>query len=232
MNTLVLLPGMDGTGRLFAPLIEQLGGAVRTRVVAYDNTRAASYEALADRLRQHLPRDAGVLLAESFSGPVAWRLALAPPPGLKGVIFAASFIEPPRPRLLSLARRLPLGLLARAPLPGVWARALLLGRDAPRTLIETFTSVLHSVPPRVLEARLNNVAALEAVSTRAALPCLYIQARGDRLVPASSLAVFRRMADNLCVRKVQGPHFVLQARAQACARIIEDAMGRWGESVP
>ncbi len=227
MLTLVLLPGMDGTGRLFAPLLEQLGGAVRTQVMAYDNTRGASYEALVDRVRRNLPRNGCVLLAESFAGPVAWQLAVDPPPGLKGVIFAASFIEPPRPRLLRIAHRLGLGRLARAPWPGVWVRALLLGRDAPRALIETFTSVLRSVPPSVLEARLKNIATLDSVSTRAVLPCVYIRAGADRLVPPSSLAVFRRMSDKLSVHEVEGPHFILQANPDACARIIRDALGRW-----
>lgn len=44
--TLVLLPGMDGTGQLFAPLLAKLPVSMRTKVVAYTGDQTLGYEEL------------------------------------------------------------------------------------------------------------------------------------------------------------------------------------------
>lgn len=62
---LVLLPGMDGTGRLFAPFVEALGGALETRVVRYPPRAALDYAALEPIARAAMPSDRPfVLLGE------------------------------------------------------------------------------------------------------------------------------------------------------------------------
>lgn len=61
MTTLVLLPGMDGTGLLFAPLIEALSGRFPIEVVKYPLAAPAGYADLEQfaarpRVRTPFPR--------------------------------------------------------------------------------------------------------------------------------------------------------------------------------
>jgi hypothetical protein len=54
---LVLLPGMDGTGVLFAPFIAALGPGYRVIVVTYPTHEPLGYEALLPIARAVLPED-------------------------------------------------------------------------------------------------------------------------------------------------------------------------------
>ena len=88
--TLVLLPGLDGTGRLFDDFIAALGPDVDAIIASYPTDQALGYAKLEPIARSFLPADRPFfLLAESFSGPLGVAIAAAPPPGLMGLILAA-----------------------------------------------------------------------------------------------------------------------------------------------
>ena len=75
-----------------------------------------------------------VLLAESFSGPIAIRVAADPPPGLAGVILCGTFAKNPFPWLRpvrALAVRVPFKSLPR------WLRAPLLWVDSTADEVST-----------------------------------------------------------------------------------------------
>lgn len=94
---LVLLPGMDGTGELFAPLLGALPPD-RASVVAYPRDVVLSYDELVAFVVQRLPvEEPFVLVAESFSGPIAVRVAAQHPAGLRGVVLCANFVVGPLP---------------------------------------------------------------------------------------------------------------------------------------
>ncbi len=77
--TLVLLPGLDGTGILFTPLVVALGNGRRVIVVTYPTSeKAQTYAKLHEVAGAALPPSGPlVLLGESFSGPLAISLAAA-----------------------------------------------------------------------------------------------------------------------------------------------------------
>lgn len=52
---LVLLPGLDGSGLLFEPLLRALGGSLPVRVLAYPAQLAGDYDTLAAWVRTQLP---------------------------------------------------------------------------------------------------------------------------------------------------------------------------------
>ena len=90
--TVVLLPGMDGTGQLFAPFLAELPSSWRSQVVTYPTDSPLDYAELAPRVRAACPSTGEFLVvAESFSGPLAILLAASNPPGLTGVVLVASF---------------------------------------------------------------------------------------------------------------------------------------------
>ena len=87
---LVLIPGLDGTGDLFAPFVAALG-EVDTQVISYPPDRAMDYAEHEAHVRSLLPREGEyVLLAESFSGPVGIAIAASNPAGLRGLILCCS----------------------------------------------------------------------------------------------------------------------------------------------
>lgn len=67
---LVLLPGMDGTGLLFEPIVAALAPEVQSIVVTYPDETAQLCAARTDRTSGSTNRPT-IRLGESFSGPIA-----------------------------------------------------------------------------------------------------------------------------------------------------------------
>jgi pimeloyl-[acyl-carrier protein] methyl ester esterase len=146
--SLVLLPGLDGTGDLFQPLLRELPDELEPIVVSYPVHKFLDYSALRDLALQHVPAGRPfVLLGESFSGPVAVLAAAARPEGLLGVILCASFVSAPRPRAkfaLPLLRLLSLHLAART-----LGRYMVMGRFKAAGVADSMLAALANVPEKV-----------------------------------------------------------------------------------
>lgn len=221
---LLLLPGMDGTGRLFAPLVDHLPASIDPRVIAYPVDALLAYDALLDHLRPLLPqRGPWYLLGESFSGPLALRLAAARPPGLAGVILAATFVTPP----LALPRwlhRLAVPALFSAPLMRLGARALGVHRLAPELRAE-FHAASAAVAPAVLACRARATLGVDLRSlagSLADLPILALAARHDRVIDRRRTAEILALLPHADLRWFDAPHLLLQSRpAETAAAILE-----------
>lgn len=215
--TVVLLPGLDGTGDQFAPLVAALAPEVPTVVVRYPDA-PLDYEAHQQIAASALPLDRRyIVLGESFSGPIAISLAAQSPRGLLGCILCASFVRTPR-RILTLA--LPfLGLMSPQRVPSAFSDFLVMGRFATPALRQMQLDARRSVSPAALVARLNAIARLD-VSDKlraVALPTLYMRATEDRLVPRAAGEYFLRIARAGRMVDLEGPHFLLQARPTVAA---------------
>jgi pimeloyl-[acyl-carrier protein] methyl ester esterase len=155
---LVLLPGMDGTGRLFADFVVALGSEFDTLVVSYPQDKCLSYAELEQLARSASPvPEPFVLLAESFSTPVAIRWAASSPENMKGLVLCAGFVTSPlrgvrRLMALSLGR-----ILFRWNPPSFVLRWLLVGRGADSSLLAAIRAALSEVKPEILSARLRSV---------------------------------------------------------------------------
>jgi len=216
---LILLPGLDGTGLLFGPLIKCLPKDLKARPVSYPLS-PLTYLQLAEYVKEHLPKDEDfVIIAESFSGPIACLLAQNPPSNLKKVIFVATFLSTPRPSLIKTINYLPVGHLTRL-LPDFAVKALLLGSGANDELISLFRKTLKSVPPNVIHSRLKEISKLKLNCDKIPIDCSYIQATGDRLVANARLEDFNVVSNRIRVHQVAGPHFILQANPKECANIM------------
>lgn len=218
---LVLLPGMDGTGDLFDPLLSALPPAPPPVVLRYPAREPLGYPALEQRVRQALPAQAPfVLLAESFSGPLGAAIAAAPPPNLRGLILCASFVRAPHPRLglaRPLANWLPVTLLPRAVL-----HHLLLGAHGTPALRAALDRAVAQVAPAVMRARLQAVMAADqrAAFAGVRLPLLYLRARHDRVVPPAAAALVRQLAPQTLLVDIDAPHCLLQSAPEAAAAAI------------
>lgn len=223
MKKLVLLPGLDGTGLLFQPLLEQLGNNLSAQVIRYPPDQCLSVQELAAQVRQEVAFDHDtVLLAESFSGLVAMELLWQGIP-LHSVIFCASFASTPRPWLLQLAMLLPLETLIRLPLPDGLLR--LLGLNA--RLVELIRQVREQVSPAVFAHRLRLIAAArhQQQEQRWEIPCHYLRATDDWAVPERCAVELQQYFTHVDMTRIaESGHFLLQSQPAACVAVIRSRM--------
>jgi pimeloyl-ACP methyl ester carboxylesterase len=182
---LVLLPGLDGTETFLRPLLERLPSTIRPRAMNYPDAGPYDYAALLEIVRHNLV-DAScyVVLACSFSGPLAIMLAAAEPSRVRGIILIATFATLPNgPRkwarsmlrtpivaVIRIARRLP-----------IWS---LRPKDDPLRIAKRET--WSRVSARGLAGRAR--AALSADERRTVRRChqpvLCVEYEGDEVMPA------------------------------------------------
>jgi pimeloyl-ACP methyl ester carboxylesterase len=222
VTTLVLLPGMDGTGDLFAPFVAALGQGFTTHIVRYPTDRITTVEELTAIARDALPTATPyALLGESFSGPIAIRLAFERPPHLRALVLCCSFARNPQARLARLASAL---LNWRCPLPPVGLiSAALMGRYAKPSAKEALRTALASVRADVLRARMKQVLAVDTrdLLKRVTLPLLDLRAAQDLLVSTRSAKEVLRLAPQTQVTSLAGPHFLLQTQPEAAAAAVK-----------
>ncbi len=228
---LVLLPGMDGTGELFAPFLAELPEGLTTTVVAYPRTETLDWDGLADLVAQAVPNDAPYcILAESFSGPVAIRFASQAPNGLCGVVLCASFVRSPLARGVAwIARGLGRGLFRLTP-PAALVRRYLLDRNASPELVELMRQAVASVAPSVLAKRARMISRMDmrAELGRLELPIHYLQGKNDRMVGESAWASVKDVCPGATRSILEGPHLLLQSTPKQAASDTMDFMRRVG----
>lgn len=219
---IVVLPGLDGTGKMLVGFVKTLAVKYSVEVINYPVNKILSYSELAELVSGKLPKDKPyVIIAESFSGPIAVKISAQAPKHLKGVLFVASFIKNPTvlPKQLgALPKRLPLksSTLLRLAKPftfGKWA-----SKDLEKLLISAVKHVSHEV----IANRLKEVMAVdERVKFRSIkLPMLYIRPMTDRLVSKTASLEMHLLNKNIHIEEIEGPHFILQTHKNICVEKI------------
>jgi pimeloyl-[acyl-carrier protein] methyl ester esterase len=227
--TLVLLPGLDGTGDLFEPFTAALGSEFKSSVMRYPADEPMDYSQLEALVRKHLPAsEPFCLLGESFSGPIAISIAADPPPNLLATVLCCTFITNPQPRLAPLAGLLPVVNPRLAPL---WAvSALLMGNRSTAALRTSVTCALAQVSSAAFRARLRAILKVNVTAklARVQMPVLYLQASQDRLVPHRAATMAAQANPMLQIARLDGPHFLLQV----CPQEASAAVGAFLRSLP
>ena len=173
-----------------------------------------------------LPAVDCIVVAESFSGPIALRAARDAGP-IRALVLVASFATCPHP----LLRMLPVSFVAglrRWLNHEVMLRALCLGGDATEEVVGELKRIVMSMPRRLLAARLSILRSLDAECAigRVQIPKLLLRARQDRLVTAPLAPDATDPQATLSI--IDGPHFLLQVRPSECWQAIE----AWRRELP
>jgi pimeloyl-[acyl-carrier protein] methyl ester esterase len=216
---LVMLPGLDGTGLLFEPLIAHLPASITPIVVNYPTGLCLSYEALLPIVLKALPKEVPfVLLGESFGGPLAILAAGTKPKNLTGLILCASFITCPQPLVPKWAKSwVPAFPLRLAP------KLLKFRRVFGDFAREDMQKALALVKPEVLAYRLQQVASVDVTEAlkQLELPMLYLQANQDLLVPGANALRMQALQPNMQIAQFNTGHLLLQTKPELASVAIE-----------
>ncbi|RLJ51571.1 pimeloyl-ACP methyl ester carboxylesterase [Litoreibacter meonggei] len=222
---ILILPGLDGTVALLSEIVELLDSKHEVTAVRYQPD-VFCYQDLETRVEALLPADEYIIVAESFSGPLAAMISAKKPNGLRGLAFVATFATTPIKVPAFLTYLVDIAptksrLLIRL------AQPFLMGRWATPKFTTEFQQVMCAVPASTIAGRLREVLKVNVVKQLNGIevPTIYLAAKNDRLVPS-------RMASDFCqsphtVFEIEGPHFLLQANATDAAKCILDFAARF-----
>jgi pimeloyl-[acyl-carrier protein] methyl ester esterase len=219
---MILMPGFDGTGELFSPLIAALSPHHRPTVIRYRDER--TFEDYMDTASAALPDEGAILIAESFSGPIALGLMARHPGRIRSAVLCATFVKSPFHTLTQLARFVPTPLFGLRLGQRAMLQQFCVDDRCDPALMNQALAVIKSMPAAAVAARLNVLAHLRvrALCRNIRTPILILRATGDRLVSPSR---YKQLIDELpgaIVKDVEGPHLLLQSRPQECARLIDE----------
>jgi pimeloyl-[acyl-carrier protein] methyl ester esterase len=223
-TTVLLLPGLDGTGQLFDTTAAPPG--LTLTIVDYPRSTLCSRALLLERILDAVPREGPVVLVgESFSGPLALEVA-ARVPRLVGVVLLASFAMRPRVRMLIVLLAWAMRRLPRSSPPRLLVRWFMTG-PAP-ALIDRVRDVLRDVTSEVLSDRMRQIAEVDAREALRSCPApvLALVARDDRMVPRRAIMGLRALRPDLHVVTLPGPHLLFQHDPAAVLAAIVAWLGR------
>jgi pimeloyl-[acyl-carrier protein] methyl ester esterase len=217
------LPGMDGTGNLFTEFIEALPSSIEANVVRYPTDSVQSCAELLQLFESALPASTPfVLLAESFSAPLAMQWAANGHPNLRGLVICAGFATSPvRGWFRHICMLLsPVCFLVKPPTAAI--KRLLVGPEASLSLVVAVKSAISSVKPGVLSHRLRLTLTCDSRSAlgKVNIPTLFIQAIQDRLVSPDCIEEMRTLRPESATERICGPHLLLQAKPKKLAEVV------------
>lgn len=218
---LLLLPGMDGSGLLFRPFLDVLSENVRAQVFNYP-PNLARYADILPLVVEKLPlHEPCVLVAESFSGPLAVMVAASYPERIAGLVLVASFLRSPQPWI----RRWVLPLVTPQMLDAVprsWRSRVLLGSLETSHLRSLLDHALDIAPANTIMSRLLEVHQVNVRTefARLTMPVLYLRGGSDRLVPAWNAQEVARHQPHAEIQTLPAPHLVLQTMPREAATSI------------
>ena len=220
-----MLPGLDGTGRLLSEVKEQIASQHSVVALQYP-TNLYRYEDLQAWISGILPKDDFIMVAESFSGPLAVMIASEKPAGLRGVVFAATFAKTPHklPSFLTFSLKI---TLIKSRMMTWLMQPLLMGKWSRKEFTAKFRAALTLVPTSTIAGRLREILKVDITENLACLdiPIIYLLATNDRLVPPRMSKDFKQTPNAIIA--IEGPHFILQANPSASAKYILDFAARF-----
>jgi len=216
---------MDGTGILFKAFVGLLPEGMDVRVVRYPEDEHLSYVQLADRVRGDLPHGTPyVIIAESYSGPVASILAAHPIGNLQAVVFVSSFVALPCGRIGPWIAAVTPTAVFRARTPAWILRWLLMNSATPPEMVSAVQDAIARVRPDVMIRRLRDAmnadfaGALQNCNVR--IVCLV--SGSDRLLGTRGLRGFLAARPDVETAKVDGPHFLLQCAPHGSLTALQE----------
>jgi pimeloyl-ACP methyl ester carboxylesterase len=219
---LTLLPGLDGSGVLFRPLLRHLAPEFRPIVVAYPPDKVLGYDELLHIVLSALPSPSPfVLLGESFSGPLALMAAASRPKGLRAVILCASFVRNPLGPRFAFLGHFASPFVFRFYPATTRIKAMFGGYSTPEWRALK-AEALSAVRPAVIARRVQAVLRVNVLQQLLScpVPVLYLRGDRDQVVPERNLKEIVAACPATKVANLSAPHLVLQTQPTLAAAAI------------
>jgi pimeloyl-ACP methyl ester carboxylesterase len=205
---------MHGSTDLMDDFVATAPRETRVDVVALPN-HLSDYSELAAYFENTLRLTAdSILIAESFSGPLA--IILADRVGVGTLILCNTFAKSP---YFGALGQLPLALIARIPPPSFFLRYFIVGSDAPDSLVTQVRKTIERVPTGVFAERARSALHVDVTGAlaRCTSPILYLRGTEDHVIHEWSVdAVTRAATVPVSVARIAGPHLLLKTAPREC----------------
>jgi len=219
----ILFPGIDGTGKMYGPLLECLPDWIAPQVMNYPTQRVLSYTELTDDVLRRLPV-AGefIIIAESFAGPLALMLRERVPERVKALVLCGTFLSNPRPWLSIPARWLLRDWMLAMEPNKFLGKVFVTGFEISDAMLAKAISIHKEVSPTVIRHRLYDVFAVDVrtLYKQCPAPMLHLYGEHDHLILKHSAREFQRLRPDVPSVSINGPHYLYQMRPQQCSEQI------------
>lgn len=212
---LVLLPGLDGTGSLFAPLLSVLPEDLIPVVITYPPDKVLYYEQLFPYIREIMPWGKPyVLLAESFAGPMALKFAAEQHENIDAIVLCSAFFSKIAAPSASWTSFFTKEKWFENATPDSAIKQLVTGGVCEPALLAAIKSAIKSVRPEVLSHRIrlmfetNVEAALKEINA----PILCLSGSQDKLGTAEAMQMLFAIKPNTASVTFDTSHLVLQTK--------------------
>ena len=221
---LVCLPGLDGTGTLFDDFLAEVALGWERIVVRYPPD-LSSYDDLVPVVQTAIPEWPRVILvAESFSAPIAIKVAAQASGNLRGLVLCSGFASSPLRGVTRFLASALAPLLFKLEPSKLAVKLFLAGWDAPKHLITAVCEAVRTVPPAVLAGRLKQVLSCDVRDElgKIYVPVLCVKAMRDRLVGSACAREILRGSREAKLVEIDGPHLILQREPRRCEVAIAE----------
>ncbi len=231
----LLLPGLDGTGKLLVDFAQAAPSQISCEIIRYEKHFTTIDEFVAVAASTLSSETKTVIIAESFSGPIATQMALRFPERIAAIVFAASFVEPPYGALLRLYSAFPKLALNNLTSGNLTSSNLIFGNlifrrwlvrhcclngVQDKSLIDEALTVVESLDADVIRRRVALLSRVESVAP-STMPVLDFQATDDRVLSHTATTSVAQTFPNAKTVKFHAPHFLLLAQPVQCWIEIE-----------
>ncbi|MEH6358359.1 MAG: hypothetical protein V7745_05185 [Pseudomonadales bacterium] len=214
---------MDGTGKLFKPLLEIIPDNIAYEVFPLSSLVADNPKQQAKEIVTRLGVGEFVIFAESYSGIIAYELSKIPDINIKHILFAASFLSRPS-QISRLGPYAPLFMLRKNLITKNILSRLFFGHSGHIDLVKLFLGTLDSITDATLKKRLRRISKLTLPATSIEVPCTYLQATKDKLVSKKAVLDFKKICVNLTIKQIKGGHFIAQSNPLECWDAIKEVI--------
>jgi pimeloyl-[acyl-carrier protein] methyl ester esterase len=221
---LVLLPGLDGTGVLFRPLLAALPSTLTPVVIGYPTRERLGYSELHKLVVGKLPKnDPYVIVGESFGGPLSLRIAAESPRGLRGVILAGSFVSCPFAAVPQWMEHLVHPWPFQA-FPWFIKLKSRLGIYETSEHSSLSMEAISQVAPTVFAHRIREIIRVDVANELKActVPIMYLQGQRDMIVSSANLRRILALKPTVHVVSIRSSHMILKTQPVAAAHAISE----------
>jgi len=211
---LIYLPGLDGTGRLLHRQ-PQLFERYRVDCRSYPQDRRTTYDELAADTLEAIRRLGGraILLAESFGGAVALRVARDRPEAVERLVLVNTFARHPQRLLMRLAAWLSRDAPDKPAHPAtrIWRGQFFFARDISAAERQVWWTRTPGVSMLAQARRIRMIATLDMLADlpKIRTPALVVAATDDWVVPPIAGRVLAKGLPNAKLVEVRAGHAAL-----------------------